>query len=191
MVSTSLKTCLELLLVICYLSTTGSAIRADIQEGFKMCPGEQLGRLVSVEVNSTDCYQLNGDIQWPCLAITGNTGVFIISFIHDNDNDNEQPSGFNNIYSTINGHVKARLFGFSTTLEVEDKKDACPHTYHESADRVTLGCPIQPGVVHTWQKKLTVPGGLVMVQNELNVEFKLTDKEGDTIVCFTSPMIEG
>ena len=185
MVSTYLKACLELLLVICYLSTTGSAIRADLQEGFKICPGQQLGRLVSVEVNSTNCYRPNGELQWPCLAITGNTGVFTISFTHDNDDE------IDNIYSTVDGHVKARLLGFSSVLEVEDDEDACPNVYYESADGPKYGCPVQPGVVYTLQKKLTVPGGLLFVQNELNVEFKLTDEEEHTILCFTSPMIKG
>ena len=187
MVSTYLKMFLELLLVICYLSTTASAIRADLQEGFKMCPGEQLGRLISVEVDSTDCFKSNGEIQWPCLAITGNTGVFTISFTHDNDDE------FDNVYSTVDGHVKARLLGFSSVLEVEDEKDAASHVYYQSIDGPKYGCPIEPEVVYKWQKKLTVPGGLLFVQNELNVEFKLTDEdeEGDTIWCFTSPMVKG
>ena len=185
MVAKCLKPCLELMLVICYLFTVGTALRADLQRGFKMCPGQQLGVLVSVEVNSTSCWRPNGELQWPCLAITGNEGVFTISFIH------EQPSSFNHIYSSIHALVKVRFFGFSQQIEVENNNDICRHTYYESVEGPYYGCPIQPGVVHTIQRSLSVPGGLAFVQRNMDVEFKLTDKKGDTIVCFTSPMVKG
>lgn len=184
MVSKCLKPCLELLLVICYLITAGSALRADLQKGFKMCPGKQLGQLVSVEINATSCWRPNGELQWPCLAITGDSGVFTISFIH------EQPSGFNYIYSSINAIAKVRWFGFTQRVEIENNKDSCPQTYYESVEGPYYGCPIQPGVVHTLQKTLTVPGGLAFVQNNIDVETKLTDSKGDTIVCFISPMVK-
>ena len=185
MVSKCLKPCLELLLVICYLFTAGSALRADLQRGFKMCPGKQLGRLVSVDVNSTSCWRPNGELQWPCLAITGNSGVFTTSFIHD------QPSAFNNIYISIHALVKVRFFGFSKRIEVKKNVDYCPYTYYESVEGPYYGCPIQPGVVHTIQKTFTVPSGLAFVQKYINIETKLTDWKGDTIVCFTFPMIKG
>merc|ERR1712008_503723 len=57
--SMCMRKVLKLMLVISICIVTGSAIRVDKQRGFKLCPGRQLGRIVSVEGGGADCRKSN------------------------------------------------------------------------------------------------------------------------------------
>ena len=182
-----LKTCLTLFLVMCFLVINGNALRADHQKGFKMCPGKQLGHVVSVEAEGPGCKRRNGQDQWPCFVYPGRDVIFKISFIH------EESVAFTSIESSIYGIVKLRGFGRFTGnrrmgLKGEVEKDACSETYW-TANGLHFGCPIQAGVVHTIQKIITVPTTVRFAQQNMDVEFKLTNSRGDTIICFTAPII--
>ena len=181
-----LRKLLKLMLVMCICIATGNALRADTQIGFKICPGKQLGRIVSVEADGPGCRRSNGQAQWPCLAIPGRAGIFSISFIH------EKLGGFNNIDSSIHANVKLR-FPFNIKQRVpikgEVRKDACPEAYYQTARGPQYGCPILPGVVHTISKTVSVPRNIRMAERNMNLEVKITDTKGNTIVCFTAPMI--
>ena len=177
---------LKLMLVMCIFIETGSAIRVDKQRGFKMCPGRQLGRIVSIEGGGPGCRKSNGKAQWPCLALPGRAGTFSISFTH------ETPGGFNKIDSSIHALVKLRgLFNIKQRVPIrgEAKKNACPETSSQTARGPQRGCPIRPGVVHTITKTVSVPGAIRLAERNMNLEVKLTDTKGNTIICFTAPMI--
>ena len=184
--SMCMRKVLKLMLVISICIVTGSAIRVDKQRGFKLCPGRQLGRIVSVEGGGAGCRKSNGQTQWPCLAIPGRAGTFSISFTH------ETPGGFNKIVSSIHAIVKLRgLFNIKQRVPIqgEARKNACSETSSQTARGPQRGCPIRPGVVHTINKKVKVPGAVRLAERNMNVEVKITDTKGNNIVCFTVPMI--
>ena len=185
--SMCLRKLLKLMLVMCILISIGSAIRVDNKSGFKMCPGKQLGHIVSVEADGPGCRGSNGQAQWPCLAIPGRAGIFHISFIH------EKPGGFNNIDSSIHAIVKIRgIFNIKQRVSIkgEDEKNACSETYYQTEARgPQYGCPIHPGIVHTISKTVSVPRAIRLAERNMNLEVKITDTKGNTIICLTAPMI--
>ena len=170
---------LKLLLVMCYPITSISAsTRADLQRGFKLCPGNQLGRVVSVEADGPGCKRRNGLPQWPCFIRPGQDGIFRVSFVHD------QPSEFITITSSIHAIVT-----LSHLLNIK-KHLGLPGEVNEYAcDHIQPGCPIPPGIVHSIEKKVIVPNSVMFMKQNMDVEFKITDKNGENIICFTAPII--
>ena len=177
-----------LILVMCgiFISTV-SGVRVDTQRGYRLCPGKQLGRIVSIEADGPGCINRNGQAQWPCLAIPGKAGTFSISFMHD------KRGGFNNIDTSIHANVKIRaLFGIrrKEPIRGEVRKNACSLAYTQTARGPQYGCPINPGIVYTINKTVNVPRDISRAERNMNVELKLTDTKGNTIVCFTAPMLK-
>jgi len=160
-------------------------LRADLNAGFKMCPGRQLGRVVAAEVDGPGCINHNGQPQWPCHVIPGKDGVFKISFMHQNRN------ALDYIESSIHANVKLRFSFIEQSIPIagEANQNACPHTFYHSVIGPYYGCPIQQNVVHTIQKTVTVPNSVRFAQSNLNIEFKLTDRRGNNIICFMAPMV--
>ena len=177
--STRMNAYLKLLLVMyCSITTTSASIRADLQRGFKLCPGNQLGHVLSVEADGPGCRRRNGQPQWPCFIRAGRDGVFSISFVH------YQPSEFITIVSSIHSIVTLSDFlniKKRVGLPGEVNEYACEHTQP--------GCPIQPGVMHSIQKRVNVPSSVMFMKQNMDVEFKLTDKNGENIICFIAPII--
>ena len=173
------KACLALSFIIISLTPTNAQLRADQMKGFKLCPGNQLGRILSVEVDGPGCYRRNGRVQWPCFLYPGRTGVYRVSFTHD------LPEALPTVKSSI--HVVAQYrgpLGFTGVHRLpyskEVNKNACP----------TIGCPLMPGAVKLIEKKFTVPGAVRMMQQNMKIEFKLTTgKRNDILICFIVPAI--
>ena len=135
---------LKLLLVMCCTITSISAsTRADLQRGFKLCPGNQLGRVVSVETDGPGCKRRNGLPQWPCFIRPGQDGVFRVSFVH------YQPSEFITITSSIHAIVT-----FSHLLNIKKHLGLPGEVDEYACDHIQPGCPIPPGIVHSIQKKV-------------------------------------
>ena len=174
-----MKAYLKLLLVMCSSITIISTnIRADLQRGFKFCPGNQWGRVVSVEADGPGCRRRNGLPQWPCFIQPGQDGIFTVSFVH------YQPDKYITITSSI--HAIVTLGHFLNIkkhlgLPGEVNEYACKH--------MQPACPIQPGVVHSIQKRVIVPSSVMFMKQNIDVEFKLTNKNRENIICFTVPII--
>ena len=173
------KACLALSFIIISLTPTNAQLRADQMKGFKLCPGNQLGHILSVEVDGPGCYRRNGRVQWPCFLYPGRTGVYRVSFTHD------LPEALPTVKSSI--HVVAQYrgpLGFTGVHRLpyskEVNKNACP----------AIGCPVMPGAVKLIEKKFTVPGAVRMMQQNMKIEFKLTTgKRNDILICFIVPAI--
>ena len=173
---TLVQTWLSLVLItFCSIPSNGQ-IRADLQKGFKLCPGKQWGRIVSVKIESPGCYNRNGQTQWPCFAYPGNKATLKIKFKHN------VPEPMTNIKSSIYVITKFRgFFGLAgeQRMPAEVKKDACKF----------MGCPLKPRVAHSIQKTGIIPDIVRLLHRNIKLEYKLTDKNGNTIICFIFPVI--
>ena len=173
------KTSLVLSFIIISFTLTNAQLRADQLKGFKLCPGKQLGRILSVEVDGPGCYRRNGQVQWPCFLYPGRTGIYRVSFTHD------LPEALSTVKSSI--HIVAQYrgaLGFTGVHRLpyskEVNKNACP----------AIGCPVRPGSVKVIEKTFTVPGAVRMLQQNMKIEFKLTTgKQNDILICFIVPTI--
>jgi len=173
-----LQTCFTVALFMIYF-TPSEGLRADLLEGFELCPGKQLGRLVSVDVDGPGCYRRDGSTQWPCFLYPGRTGVFRIAFTHD------RPEPLTKVKSSIHALATYRgLLSFTGEQRVpffgEVSKDVCP----------AVNCPVRPGYVHMMEKTFTVPSAVRLVEQNMKTEFKLTTGiREETVICFIVPVI--
>lgn len=173
------QTLIGLALITFYFIPTNGQLRADLSKGFKLCPGKQVGRIVSVEVDGPGCYRRNGQAQWPCFLYPGRAGTYRVSFTHN------LPNPLTTVKSSI--HAIAKYRGFLSRSGVrhipffgEVNKNACP----------AIGCPVRPGSVHIIEKTFKVPGSVRLAEQNMKIEFKLTTgRRKDTIICFIVPAI--
>ena len=180
MVLTMSQTCLIVSLGMMLFSLTNGSLRADLLQGFQTCPGKQLGRIISVEVDGPGCVRRNGQDQWPCFLYPGREGVYKVTFTHD------QRQSLSNIKSSI--HVLATFRGFFSS----DRSQRLPMSGQLNKDACqAIGCPVSRGTTNVIERRFTVTSSIRKLQQNMKVEFKLTTGQWrkETVICFIVPVI--
>ena len=179
MAITWLKNCLTLSLFMIYFNSTDGQLRADLQQGYELCSGRQLGHIVSVEVDGPGCYRRNKQAQWPCFLYPGRQGVYKVSFTL---NQRRELSTIKSSIFALASYRGSLTFGRKQRVPFPGQvnKNACQ----------AIGCPVKSGTVYVIEKRFTVPSAVRFLNQNMKVEFKLTTgRKKDTVICFIVPVL--